>query len=310
MTVSESYYAHGKLLITGEYAVLDGALALAIPCKKGQHLTVTSNANSPSLFWNSIDINGDSWFTAEFSPEFEIIQSSDIETAITLQKILISANKLSDRFLKKALGKKAETKLEFDRNWGLGSSSTLIHLIAQWAEINPFHLLQNSFGGSGYDIACADAKGPILYQIGEEPKINPIVFNPSWTSKLHFVYLGKKQVSSQEIEKYSELKFDRKAFVQQVNSLTKRLIDTVDFVTFINILKEHEQLLSTQLGYTTIKEERFSNISGSFKSLGAWGGDFVLFAGEDEALQEIKKLGYTTIVPWGEMLISPAVEGI
>ena len=34
------FYSHGKLLLTGEYVVLDGAKALAIPTNKGQYLTV------------------------------------------------------------------------------------------------------------------------------------------------------------------------------------------------------------------------------------------------------------------------------
>ena len=35
-----SYYSHGKLLLTAEYAVLKGAKGLAIPCERGQILDV------------------------------------------------------------------------------------------------------------------------------------------------------------------------------------------------------------------------------------------------------------------------------
>ena len=34
------FYSHGKLLLTAEYVVLDGAKALALPTKYGQSLTV------------------------------------------------------------------------------------------------------------------------------------------------------------------------------------------------------------------------------------------------------------------------------
>ena len=34
------FYSHGKLLITGEYLVLDGAKALAVPTVFGQDLSV------------------------------------------------------------------------------------------------------------------------------------------------------------------------------------------------------------------------------------------------------------------------------
>lgn len=34
------FYSHGKFLLTGEYLVLEGALALALPLKLGQTMTV------------------------------------------------------------------------------------------------------------------------------------------------------------------------------------------------------------------------------------------------------------------------------
>jgi hypothetical protein len=46
-------------------------------------------------------------------------------------------------------------QLSFPKKMGLGTSSTLINNIAQWLQIDAFTLLNNSFGGSGYDIACA-----------------------------------------------------------------------------------------------------------------------------------------------------------
>jgi hypothetical protein len=77
---------------------------------------------------------------------------------------------MNSTFLQK--GGLVETHLEFDRSWGLGSSSTLISNIALWANINPYLLLEQSFGGSGYDVACAQANGPLLYIRNE---FNPII---------------------------------------------------------------------------------------------------------------------------------------
>ena len=37
---TQTFYSNGKLLITGEYVVLDGAKALALPTKFGQSLVV------------------------------------------------------------------------------------------------------------------------------------------------------------------------------------------------------------------------------------------------------------------------------
>ena len=49
----QTFYSHGKLLISAEYAVLDGALALALPTKFGQSLSVKSNSDN-TILWNSI----------------------------------------------------------------------------------------------------------------------------------------------------------------------------------------------------------------------------------------------------------------
>ena len=38
--MEKTYYSNGKLLLTGEYVVLDGAEALAVPTRFGQNLTV------------------------------------------------------------------------------------------------------------------------------------------------------------------------------------------------------------------------------------------------------------------------------
>jgi mevalonate kinase len=306
MALPQKYYSHGKLLITGEYAVLDGAIALAIPTKLGQWLEVTLQTETDNITWESMDIEGDCWFTATFSSSLEILKTSEIGIAETLQKILKSTVELNPSFKKNIIGANVNTTLEFDRNWGLGSSSTLIHLIAQWAKVDAFILLNNSFGGSGYDIACANATGPILFQKTTPPRVTPVHFKPEWTDKMYFVYLGEKQISSSEITKYSTLEFDRNSFSNKISELTNQLVQANVLTHFTHILDQHEALLSSTLGYPTIKSQRFNQIHGTFKSLGAWGGDFVLFIGEVSELRKIKELGYPTIISWKEMLISTA----
>ena len=55
------FYSHGKLLLTAEYVVLDGAKALALPTKYGQSLTVKT-IEPLKLIWKSIDYKGVVWF--------------------------------------------------------------------------------------------------------------------------------------------------------------------------------------------------------------------------------------------------------
>ena len=58
---TQTFYSNGKLLITGEYVVLDGAKALAIPTRFGQNLSVTSGSNQ-ELKWTSFDADKSVWF--------------------------------------------------------------------------------------------------------------------------------------------------------------------------------------------------------------------------------------------------------
>ena len=158
-----NFYSNGKLLLTGEYLVLDGAKALAIPTKFGQDLVV-QKIKEPEIIWGSFTHTGECWFEAVFDlKKLRLINctfNSDKEgssevIAETLLEILEEAKKLNPGFLASENGFVVKTTLTFPRNWGLGTSSTLINSIATWAKVDAFKLLWNSFKGSGYDIACA-----------------------------------------------------------------------------------------------------------------------------------------------------------
>lgn len=156
--MTQHFYSHGKLLLTGEYVVLDGAKSLALPTKKGQSLEVT-HIDSPQLIWKSILHDKRTWLDTGF--KLPLHSTNQVEDSLTgrLQQILVEAQKLNPSLLE--TGVSLKSSLEFDKSWGLGSSSTLLYNIAQWAKIDPYKLLANTFGGSGYDIACAAAVKPI-----------------------------------------------------------------------------------------------------------------------------------------------------
>ena len=129
--------SYGKILITSEYAVLQGALALAIPTKFKQSLSYIKN-NSNSLIWKSYNSENKVWFDCEFLlPNLKLIQNSNNKIGEDLLSILLSAKKLNPYFLNIDFGGVVSTELDFPNNWGLGSSSTLINNIANWANINP-----------------------------------------------------------------------------------------------------------------------------------------------------------------------------
>jgi len=41
MSSKRTFYSHGKLLLTAEYVILDGAKALALPTKFGQEMEIS-----------------------------------------------------------------------------------------------------------------------------------------------------------------------------------------------------------------------------------------------------------------------------
>ena len=186
--------SYGKILITSEYTVLKGALALAIPTKFKQSLSFTKN-HSNSLVCESYDFENKIWFNCELLlPNLEFIKNSHEKTGNTLRSILYSAKKINPNFLDKNYGGVLKTKLGFPNNWGLGTSSTLINNIAKWAKINPYKLLWSNYQGSGYDIACADSISPVLYKLeNKSPIIEKTTFNPPFSENLFFIHLNKKQ---------------------------------------------------------------------------------------------------------------------
>ncbi len=300
----KKFYSNGKLLITGEYAVLDGAKALAIPTKYGQFLTV-NEADHKKIKWLSLDDKDEVWFEAiyELEPMTEI-SSSNSEISKTLLEILSEAQKLNPNFLKDGSGYNIETKLTFPREWGLGTSSTLINNIAQWANVNAYELLNHTFGGSGYDIACAQHSTAILYQLkNNEPIVQEVIFDPVFIDHLFFIYLNKKQNSREAISEYRNLKFDSRNLVTTIGGITTKMISCTNLESFQTHIDLHETTISKTLKIPTIKRLLFDEYPSAIKSLGAWGGDFILVTGDETAMAYFKDKGYSTIIPFSEMIL-------
>src|SRR5690554_1466692 len=131
------FYSNGKLFILGEYYVLEGAKVLAVPTKFGQYLSVYP-VQSKSLSWKSYDADGSVWYNDVFDLEdiWNNQQTSADKVRNTLIDILHQAHIMNPSILKS--GFVIETELTFPRNWGLGSSSTLVNNIAQWFQIDAF----------------------------------------------------------------------------------------------------------------------------------------------------------------------------
>ncbi|TDS12119.1 mevalonate kinase [Maribacter caenipelagi] len=301
----KEFYSNGKLLLTGEYAILDGAKGLALPTSFGQSLKLR-NKNSETIHWFSVDENDDTWFYAEFSKtDFKTINTTDETVSDRLHQILTETQRLNPEFSSSiSLYSIIEAKISFPKDWGLGTSSTLIANMAAWAAVNPYQLLEATFGGSGYDIACATYNTAITYQRnGFEPIVKEVTFNPDYKDELFFVYLNQKKNSRDAIDSYRSLDINKKELITKIDCITDHILSCNKIIDFEILLDQHEAILSKTLQIPTIKDTLFSDYSRTIKSLGAWGGDFVLATGTEDNMQYFKKKGYHTILPYSKMIL-------
>lgn len=302
------FYSHGKLLITGEYVVLDGALALAVPTKFGQSLEVETTIGE-KIKWTAIDHEGKEWFKSAIrfdGRDFKLAikNSSPGEAEQRLLQILTQAHKLNPGLLIQNSGFKITTKLDFPQSWGLGSSSTLINNIAQWFEIDPYLLLENTFGGSGYDIAAAQNEHPFTYQLTKEMRSVLLTnFDPDFREQLFFVHLNRKQDSRASISHYREQSGkNRSTTVEKISALTLQFISCKSLEEFKLLMEIHETLISKLIKTPKIKTRLFRDYPGAIKSLGGWGGDFILATGGEIEMDYFREKGYATVVSYSEMV--------
>lgn len=305
---------NGKLLLTGEYFVMDGATALALPTRYGQKMTASDGGEADVLHWLSYDHEGTCWFDGRFSlSDFSILTADGSEPnkiAEQLQKILLATRELNPKFLTDVItGVKVETHLEFPRNWGLGSSSTLVTMLAEWANVNPYSLLEATFKGSGYDIAAATAPGPMLYRrFHGRPQSEVSSFNPDFRHQLYFVYLNQKQDSREALVHYMVTPLEqREVPLPRITQITFNVAQyTRNLEDFEALMTEHEELVQTVVQQPRAKERFFSDYWGEVKSLGAWGGDFVLVTSnepEEKTRQYFAEKGFDTVISYDEMIL-------
>jgi mevalonate kinase len=304
--------ARGKLLLTGEYFVLDGARALAVPTRYGQSLRAEAASGSnaaAALFWESQGPGGVVWFSAEFAlPALDLRKASDASVADTLKSILRACRTQQPVFLGGDQSYKVLTHNDFPREWGLGTSSTLIAALARWAGADAYRVLADTLGGSGYDLACAYAEGPIVYRLLDgRPVVETATFAPAFADQLYFVFLGKKQNSRLGIQRYRERVRGQAAWEAEVSQLTRAFLDAPTLTDLEMVISAHEHLVARTLDLERAKDLYFSDFWGEIKSLGAWGGDFVLATSartEAETEHFFQEKGFSVCLPWRDVVFS------
>ena len=322
--MNKHYHSHGKFLLTGEYLVLKGALALALPLKLGQSFEVEQlETNNEQIQWKAWRPEG-RWFSVTLNRENLVnFSTDDPDKAMRLCQILHAVKLLNPKAFE-GNDLKFTTRLDFDPNWGLGSSSTLIANLARWANVNPYELLKLTFGGSGYDLACATAEQPIYYQLADldcfvprndakrqsesTPMVEIVDFNPTFAEHLFFVYQGQKQSSSKEIKAFlgkanpTDLQND----IEAVSEISRAVPKCESLDEFAMLLQCHERIIARCIGQEPV-QKRFPDFEGVLKSLGAWGGDFILAAtgwDETQVKEYFKRKGLEVVFGYKEIVLN------
>ncbi|WP_163709428.1 GYDIA family GHMP kinase [Mangrovibacterium lignilyticum] len=303
-TVKETYQAHGKLLLTAEYFVLRGAKSIALPLQYGQRMEVAAGKEDGILSWKAFMQEG-LWFSCDLKlPDFEIVNSSDAEKAVILRDTFRTIQQMNPAF-EPQRPLDVHTYIDFNNQWGLGSSSTLIANLASWAKVDPFKLNELVFHGSGFDIACATAKGPIFYTKNEVPK--PVNLDYSFLDQLYFIYSGAKKSTRNEVRRFLSEGAVSLQQVEQMNQLSDAFAGATKLDDFQKLIVEHEAMVSALLDCPTVKSQYFSDFNGEVKSLGAWGGDFYLIAtpmDDRDVLNYFKQKGLRVVFPWRELVLN------
>jgi mevalonate kinase len=303
MSEIAQFFAKGKLLLTAEYFVLDGSMALALPSRLGQRLRVeTLPSKNDNLSWRSLDWENKAWFEGNFKLSDFSEKGTPSITGTNLSTILRAVFKNRTHPEQDLL---IETILDFPQNWGLGSSSTLISCLCQWTGADPYQVLDDSIGGSGYDIACSQADGPIFFQRkGTERRHHSIHYQPDFLHNLYFVHLGEKQSTQEAIKNYLQLEPSSFDDIKHMTSLTQAIASAHDLGHFEHIIAEHENFVAAKIQQTRAKDQFFSDYWGEIKSLGAWGGDFVLATSvRDHGLTQayFAEKGFPTVLSYKDL---------
>lgn len=285
------YYSHGKLLIAGEYLVLNGATSLTVPLTSGQSLEVTKEGDQDTLTWESYE-QDKLWFEGKFNTEFfDIIESTDQRISEKLRVILKETIGLNPNFKERLKSTSVKTNSEFKFHWGFGSSSTLLSNIAFWAEIDPFDLHLKTSSGSGYDVIAARENGSFFFEKKKTGySVEKVDFDPQFKDQIYFIFLGQKQDSAVSVDQFKSRKRSFRNEVKLISDLSRHIASAETLEDFEFYLKEHEMIIASILKQKRIKEARFNDLEGEVKSLGAWGGDFGMITWHDSKKKLIRYL--------------------
>jgi mevalonate kinase len=303
--VPETYYSNGKILLTGEYAVMYGAKALAFPLKYGQTMSVR-NVSGDNIVWNAFSTNN-LWFVARYHlPDLYVEETNDMDKALFLKRLLSVLFQMAPTMMNS--GYQINTNANFDVNWGFGTSSTLISDLAFWAKVNPFELFYAVSKGSGYDIACSRSITPIIFERNlNNPVIQSVNYDKLFTDSLYLVYSGKKKFTEKHLSEFMSQYHSSRKYIEKISAITENIVRVQTLDEFIFLLKEHERVTGQILQKVPVQKSLFIDFIGAIKSLGAWGGDFYLAAtpeGPEYIQHYFEQFGLSVILSFEKTILN------
>ena len=147
-----------------------------------------------------------------------------------------------------------------------------------------------------------------MYRRLPHPQFQEVVFHPPFSDQLYFVYLGQKQNSRESIARYRELGIaDKDVLIRQLNELTHEILVAERFDRFCALIKEHEEIVGGASQSQPVQQRQFPDLKGAVKSLGAWGGDFVLVASDlnlRATHRYFDQKGLYVVKSWNDMVLA------
>ncbi len=261
-------------MLFGEYAVLAGAWACALPVKFRQNFEVSVNEGQGHVRWQSFDYEGKEWMNCQFRIHDE--PSELLAVLRPLQQMLRYISIKRPDLCGEEKDLHVRIKASFRKEWGLGSSSALIANMARWSETNPFDLMDVSFPGSGYDVATAFQDQALLYRLNESERVfEHLSYLPDFLLDYRVVFLGKKVNSRESVSETKDRIPELNKYVQILDKCALNALNAADMATFNGEMRTYEQILADELQITPTGA-LFPEYPGFMKSLGAWGGDALL----------------------------------
>ena len=120
------------------------------------------------------------------------------------------------------------------------------------------------------------------------------------------MYSGQKKKTATEVSSFLNKKNVPDHQIAEMTHLSEEFATCCLQSDFNLLIRIHEKLIGQIIGQVPVKEKFFADFDGEIKSLGAWGGDFMLVSTR-LTFQKTKKYfenkGLTTLFKWDELIL-------